>query len=174
MPGPVFLDGERVSLRTLERDDLEFLQEYRNRPEVRRMLGRVHPQNHEKVNQDFEGYMSNAVNLLVCVDGEPVGFVALFDWNETDGRAEIAYWIAPTHQGNGYGTEATELAVAYAFDERRCHRLVAGAHETNDASRALLETLGFREEGRLRENTFLDGEFVDTIRYGLLVSEWRD
>ncbi len=118
--------------------------------------------------------MANAVNLLACVDGDPVGFVALFDWDESSGRAELAYWVAPDHQGNGYGTEATELAVEYAFDERRCHRLVAGAHETNDASRALLETLGFREEGRQRQHVFVDGEYVDTVLYGLLANEWRN
>lgn len=173
MPGPVFLSGDTVSLRTLEREDLSFLHEYRNRPEVRRSLGRVHPQNREQLEQDFEGYMSNAVNLLACVDGDPVGFVALFDWSESAGRAELAYWIVPEQQGNGYGTEATELAVEYAFDERRCHRLVAGAHETNDGSRALLEKLGFQEEGRQREHVFVDGEYVDTVLYGLLAEEWR-
>ncbi|RBI63543.1 GNAT family N-acetyltransferase [halophilic archaeon] len=174
MPGPVFVSGDTVSLRTLEREDLPFLQEHRNRPDVRRSLGRVHPQNREKLDQDFEGYMANAVNLLACVDGDPVGFVALFDWDESSGRAELAYWVSPDHQGNGYGTEVTELAVEYAFDERRCHRLVAGAHETNEASRALLETLGFREEGRQRQHVFVDGEYVDTVLYGLLVDEWRD
>lgn len=174
MPGPVFLRGDTVSIRTLEREDLDFLQTHRNHPEVRRMLGRVHPQNHDKVEQDFEGYMSNAVNLLACVEGEPVGFVALFDWNESAGHAELAYWIAPDEQGNGYATEAVELAVEYAFDERRCHRLDAGAHATNDASRALLEKLGFEEEGRRREHVFLDGEYVDTVLYGLLADEWRD
>lgn len=174
MPGPVFLRGDTVSMRTLEREDLDFLQTHRNHPEVRRMLGRVYPQNRDKVEQDFEGYMSNAVNLLACVDGERVGFVALFDWNESSGHAELAYWVAPDQQGNGYATEAVELAVEYAFDERRCHRLDAGAHETNEASRALLEGLGFEEEGRRREHVFLDGEYVDTVLYGLLADEWRD
>jgi len=174
MPGPVFLDGDTVSMRTLERDDLDFLHEYRNRPEVRRSFGRVYPQTREKVDDDYEGYMANAVNLLACVDGDPVGFVALFDWDESAGRAEVAYWVAPDEQGNGYATEAVELAVEYAFEERRCHRLVAGAHATNDASRALLETVGFEQEGRLRDHVFVGGEYVDTVRYGLLADEWRE
>lgn len=172
MPGPVFLDGERVSLHTLERDDLAFLHEHRNRPDVRKLLGRVRPQTRDDLDADFEGYMSNAVNLLVCDGGEPIGFVALFDWTESAGRVEIAYWITPSRQGSGFGSEAAELAIEHAFGERRCHKVVAGAHASNDASRALLESLGFREEGRLRDHVFLGGEYVDSIRYGLLEDEF--
>jgi RimJ/RimL family protein N-acetyltransferase len=117
--------------------------------------------------------MSDGVTLLVCRDEEPVGFVALFDWSESSGRVEVAYWITPDNQGEGYGSEAVGLAVEYAFDERRFHKVVAHAHAQNDASRALLESLGFQQEGRRREHVFLDGEYVDSISYGLLESEWH-
>jgi RimJ/RimL family protein N-acetyltransferase len=173
MPGPRFLDGDQIALRTLEPEDLSFLQTYRNRPDVRRPLGRDRPQNRPSLEDDFEGYMSDGVTLLVCRDEEPVGFVALFDWSESSGRVEIAYWITPDNQGKGYGSEAVGLAVEYAFDERRFHKVVAGAHAHNDASRDLLESLGFQQEGRRREHVFLDGEYVDSISYGLLESEWR-
>jgi RimJ/RimL family protein N-acetyltransferase len=173
MPGPCFIDGDQISLHTLERDDLPFIQAYRNHPEVRRLLGRDRPQNADELDSDFEGYMSSAVNLVVCRDEEPVGFVALFDWAESSGRVRIGYWIAPDHQGNGYASEATELAIDYAFEDRRCHKIVASAQARNDASRGLLESLGFTQEGRLRDHVFLDGKYVDRIMYGLLDSEWK-
>jgi RimJ/RimL family protein N-acetyltransferase len=174
MPGPVFIDGDQISLHPLEREDLPFIQTYRNHPDVRQKLGRIQPQNSEDLEGDFEGYMQEGVNLLVCTDGEPVGFVALFNWTESAGRVEIAYWISPDEQGNGYATEAVSHAITYAFDDRRCHKIFAGAHATNEGSRKLLEKLGFQQEGRLREHVFFDGEWVDTIRYGLLVDEWQD
>lgn len=174
MPGPVFIDGEQVTLHPLEREDLPFVQKHRNHPEVRRSLGRIQPQSAESLEGDFEGYMQEGVNLLVCRDGEPVGFVALFDWVESAGRVEVAYWIAPEEQGNGYAKEAVSHAISYAFDDRRCHKVIAGAHATNQTSRGLLETLGFQQEGRLRDHVFLGGEYVDAIRYGLLEPEWRE
>ncbi|SDL97937.1 Protein N-acetyltransferase, RimJ/RimL family [Halogranum gelatinilyticum] len=176
MPGPVFLTGDDVTLRTVERDDLDFLQRNRNHPAVRRWMPRVQPENREQLEADFEGYMSDTggVNLLACVDGDAVGFCSLFDVNHDSGRAELAAWVTPDAQGAGYGTEAAELLVEYAFAERRLHRLVAGALATNEPSRAGLETLGFVEEGRQRDQYFVDGEYVDRVLYGLLESEWRN
>lgn len=174
MPGPVFIGGDQVSLRTLEREDLPFIQEHRNHPDLRQSLGRIQPQSGEELEGDFEAYLKDGVNFVICSDDEPVGFVALFDWTESAGRVEVAYWIAPEHQGNGYATEAVSGAIAYAFEDRRCHKVVAGAHATNEPSRGLLEKLGFHQEGRLRDHIFINGEHVDVIRYGLLEDEWRE
>ena len=44
--------------------------------------------------------------------------------------------------------------------------------EFNDASRRLLESMGFTEEGVHRDTEFVDGEFQDTHWYGLLEDEW--
>ncbi|WP_267163141.1 GNAT family N-acetyltransferase [Halovenus salina] len=172
MPGPVFIHGKTVSLHPLEREDLSFFQTYRNHPDSRRPLGHAEPQSSAELEDEFEGRLQEGVSLVVCHEGEPVGFVALFNWKEA-GHAELAYWIVPEQQGNGYATEAVSLAVDYAFDERRRHKVVAGVFATNAPSRGLLEKLGFRQEGRLREHAYLDGEYVDLLRYGLLESEWR-
>jgi ribosomal-protein-alanine N-acetyltransferase len=48
------------------------------------------------------------------------------------------------------------------------------AYDFNDASRGLLESLGFTEEGRTRKDRFINGEYIDTIQYGLLRKEWRE
>lgn len=180
MPGAVFLRGDRVSLHTIEEADLDLLNENVNDPRVRRPLTSAQPTTmreteafHEDVVADDDG-----VNLLVCVDGEggepeAVGDVALFDIGERTRDAEIAISIHPDHWGEGYGTEASELLVEYAFDERNLNRVQARVIATNDASRRIFEKLGFEQEGRLRENQFLDGEYVDTIYFGLLESEYR-
>jgi RimJ/RimL family protein N-acetyltransferase len=76
--------------------------------------------------------------------------------------------------GEGYGSEAVSLAVDYCFRTYAHPAVGAGAFAFNDASRALLESLGFTEEGRARRDTFVDGEYRDLIRYGLLREEWRE
>ncbi|ELZ87348.1 GCN5-related N-acetyltransferase [Haloferax elongans ATCC BAA-1513] len=176
MPGPVFLAGDDVTLRPVEREDLDFLQTHRNDPEIRRWLPRVHPQNREQLESEFEGYMSEdgGVNLVATVDGDPVGFVSLFDVQHESGRARLAAWFEPDAQGQGYGTEAAELLVDYAFDERRLHKLVAGALATNDPSRGLLESLGFTQEGRQSDHYYVRGEYVDRVVYGLLETDWKN
>lgn len=181
MPGAVFLRGDRVSLRTIEEGDLDLLNRNVNDPRVRRPLTSATPSNMVETESFFEDVVSDddGVNLLICVDGddgepEAVGDVALFKVHERTRWAEIAIAIAPEHWGEGYGTDASRLLVEYAFDERNLHRLQARVMATNDASRRIWEKLGFEREGRLRENQFDDGEYVDTLYFGLLEADWRE
>ena len=175
MPGPVYLSGERVELRVTEREDVEFLQRARSDPDLRTPLTFVEPQTREQVEEFYESTISadnGDANFLVCRSGEndPIGEANLFR-TEHD-HAEIAYWLVPEARGEGYATEAVSLLLDYGFETRGLHRAYARAVDFNDGSRALLERLGFAEEGRLREHEFLDGEYRDVVFYGLLRGEW--
>jgi RimJ/RimL family protein N-acetyltransferase len=75
--------------------------------------------------------------------------------------------------GQGYGTEAAGLALAFAFDELNLHRVQVTVFSTNERSIALFEKLGFRREGVFREFLHRDGERYDMVLYGLLEHEWR-
>lgn len=176
MPGPVFIPGDAVDLHTIEEEDLEFLQHNLNDPQVWRAIGRSVPANGPQEREFFEEVVSSdgGVQLLVCVDGEPVGTVGLDGTDDRSDSAELGYWVAPDHHRQGYGTAAAELMVEYAFDQLGLHRVAARVFEFNDASCTLLERVGFSREGVHREAEFVDGEYQDTYWYGLLESEWRD
>ena len=75
--------------------------------------------------------------------------------------------------GQGYGTEAAGLALAFAFDELSLHRVQATVFTYNERSIALFEKLGFQREGAFREFLHRDGERYDMLLYGLLDREWR-
>jgi len=176
MPGPVFLDGEAVSLRTIEEEDLEFMQEAVNHPNVWRAIGRSDPVNRAQEREFFEDVVGgdDVVNLLVTTGPEtPVGTVSL-TVDQHANRAELGYWIAPVHQSEGYGSEAAGLLVDYGFNQRGFHRIEARVFEFNDPSRRLLESLGFTHEGTHREGQFIDGEYQDVLWYGLLENEWAE
>lgn len=175
MPGPTFASGDSVALRTIEEDDLEFLAAARNDPAVRRPLTVNRPTNGEQTREFFEDAIStdDGVNLLVAVDEEPVGMVSLFEEDDVAGTATIAYWVVPDEQGNGYCTAGVGLLCEYAFADRRLNKLRADVLATNDASRRVLEKLGFVEEGLLREEKFAYGDYVDVHRFGLLAGDWE-
>lgn len=175
MPGPAFLYGEGVELRTVEAEDLDFLQENRNDPRVRKRFPSPRPLNREAVEAEFEERSTDDdVRLLVVPAGgdDPVGFVALFDLDGVHGTAQLGYWVAPDHWGEGYATAAAATAVDHAFRERRLERVEANALATNAPSRAVIENLGFTEEGRERAAMVAEGERVDRVNYGLLREEW--
>ena len=181
MPGARVASGERVTLRTVEREDVPFLQRG-NTPEIRHPMG-SRPRSQAQIRDSIEG--SSDDRFLVCLDGDEagpgqvdgddvrrIGFVSVedADWK----RPELAYWLVPEFRGEGYGSEAVSLAVDYAFGQYDTPAVGAGAFAFNDASRGLLESLGFTEEGRRRKFMFVDGNHRDMVQYGLLREEWHD
>lgn len=181
MPGPVFLRGDGVELRTVEREDVAFLAGHLNDPRVRRRFPDPEAKPAGRLDEEFEARYrdDDAVTLLICPeeeteeDAKPVGMIVLMRVDETHGTTELGYWVAPDHWGEGYATAAARAAVEYAFEERRLERVAADALATNEASRAVLEKLGFVEEGRERAAFVADGERVDRVNYGLLREEWE-
>lgn len=176
MPGPVFLSGERLTLNTVEEEDLDAFARARSDPDLRVPLSIDTPGNRSTLEEFHEETVSGGDGawFVASVDGETVGAVAFTGLHESAGKGDLAYWVLPEHQGEGYGGEAVELLLEYGFDELRLHRVRADCIATNDASRGLLESLGFTQEGRFREAAFQEGTHVDVLRYGLLADEWRD
>lgn len=174
MPGPVFLRSETVELRPMEPEDAEFLAETINDPRVRGGLSMVDPVSVADEEEWIESLSEDdGIHLVITADGERVGTIGLNHVHERFGTAELGYYVAAEHHGNGYATEATRLLLAHAFDERGMHRITAKAFATNEGSRRVLEKAGFQEEGVLREDAFVDGERVDTVVHGILAEEFE-
>lgn len=176
MPGPPFLEGETVTLRPIEEDDLAFLQRAVNDPAIWRPIGRPEPVNAVQEREFFEEQVcgGEGISLLVTVDDATrVGIVSLTRVDHEAGCAEVGYWIAPDHQREGYASEAVSLLATYGFDQRNFHRLEARVFDCNEGSQQLLESLGFSREGVFRDRVFLDGSYHDALWYGLLAEEWE-
>ncbi|MEY7848458.1 GNAT family N-acetyltransferase [Natrarchaeobius sp. A-rgal3] len=175
MPGAVFLADERVELRTIESEDVETVRRWMNHPDIRRYIDEFRFPTSRTEYEEWadDGISSGRVDLLVCADGDPVGRVRLVPLEEPRGWANLGFVIGPDHWHNGYATAATELLVEYAFTELRLHRLEGRALAPNEGSRRVLDRLGFVREGRRREVSVVDGEYVDEVCYGLLRTEWE-
>ncbi|MFP4591519.1 MAG: GNAT family N-acetyltransferase [Halobacteriales archaeon] len=176
MPGPVFLEGATVELRTVEEEDLPYLQARVNDQAIRRPIGRSTPVNADQERSFYENVVcaDDSVDLLIARDGEAVGMISLNPIRQEVDSAELGYWLAPEHHGEGYTSEAAALLVRYGFEQLGLNRIYAHVFAFNDPSRRLLEGLGFVQEGTLREAAFVDGERVDAEVYGLLRREWAD
>lgn len=175
MSDAVLLRGERVTLRTIECDetDLDLLGRVYNDPDFREGFLFRCPRNREEVESLAEpAEDEDDLHLLVCVNGEPIGAVRLFDVTHGD-HGTLSYWLLPEHRGAGYATEATALVCDHAFRTLGLHRVAAWTIAYNEASRTLLRRLGFVHEGTFREEVFRTGEYHDTEHYGLLASEWE-
>jgi RimJ/RimL family protein N-acetyltransferase len=78
------------------------------------------------------------------------------------------------HWGKGYGYEAMQLVLRFAFDELNLYRVQLTVFSYNERAIALYEKLGFQREGVYREHLQRDGRRYDMYLYGLLHSEWEN
>ena len=103
-----------------------------------------------------------------------IGFVALHsvEWNNS--VAQLAIGIGePGYRGKGYGTDALQVILRYAFQELNLYRIGLDVIATNTRALHTYENLGFQREGCMRGAVLRDGTRTDRIYMGILRDEWR-
>lgn len=87
---------------------------------------------------------------------------------------ELGYWIGKKYKNNGYCTEAAKGIVKYAFHEMNLNRVFARHLSKNPASGKVMEKLGMKYEGILRQHIKKWGTYEDLVYYGLLKNEYTE
>jgi len=107
-------------------------------------------------------------------DDKVIGFVELagFDWSARN--AWVAIGIGEReYRGKGYGTEAMQLLLRYAFEALNLHRINLTVFSYNKRAIRSYEKSGFRYEGTEREVIFKEDQRWDIIDMGILRSDWK-
>jgi RimJ/RimL family protein N-acetyltransferase len=172
MPGALFLEGERVELRTVEEEDLEFIRDYRNHPEMHSQLWQRKPMNMSGAEKRLEA-AEERPSLIIWKEDERVGVIEFNSVNKNIGYGDIGYWVKPEQQGNEYVTEAAELLITHAFNEMNLNKITGNVPENNKPSQRVFEKLGFKKEGELRNEAYHEGKHRNLYHYGILKQEWR-
>jgi len=87
--------------------------------------------------------------------------------------ANIGYDLLPAYRRQGIMTEALTEVLLYGFETIGLNRVEAFVDPRNIASIQLLQKLGFRQDGILKERTHFRGRFRDDVCFSLLAREWR-
>ena len=176
------LAGERVLLRRFRLADVAEFVAYRSRADVARFQSWDAPYPRDEGERFVRRIMTEHPDtagewfqfaVALRRGGPLIGDCAAMPHAGDPRQCEIGFTIAPGHQGHGYATEAARLLVGYLFGRRGKHRITASCDARNTASAAVLERLGMRREGHLRESTWAKGEWTDDLLYGLLHHEWH-
>lgn len=101
-----------------------------------------------------------------------IGAISLA-FSERHQRAEMGYWVGVPYWGRGYCTEAARAVLRYGFVDRDLHKIVASHLSQNPASGRVMQKIGMRQEGYLREQVYQWGEFADLVLCGILRTEWE-
>jgi len=88
--------------------------------------------------------------------------------------AELGYWVGKPYWRNGYCTEAAARMVQFAFEDLKLNRVYAAAMTRNPASYKVMEKIGMKFEGILRNHIRKGDAYEDLRYYGLLQTDERN
>ncbi|SFB11396.1 diamine N-acetyltransferase [Lentibacillus halodurans] len=165
-----------LRLRTLEKDDLSFLHHLFNNPDVMNYWFSEAYMSMEKLKENYDKNHDNPRNreFILTNGNESLGFIGLFEIEQRHRNAEFAIIIDPNHQGNGYASKATKLAVNYAFSVLNLHKLYLVVDKVNEKASHIYEKVGFKAEGEMIEHFFINGEYHDGVMMSLFQRDYWD
>jgi diamine N-acetyltransferase len=166
------LKGEKLFLRALEKEDLEFLYELENNTHVWEISGTVTPYSKDVL----EFYLENAhrdiyevkqLRLVICsIDGITLGLIDLFDFDPKHKRAGVGIVIVKEIDRNkGIGAEALKLLANYAFDVLDLRQLYANILEENERGIHLFKKSGFLKVGVKKDWISSSGQFKNEVLF---------
>ena len=108
-------------------------------------------------------------------DGRLLGYIRIegIEWNHGTGSLKLAIGD-PAERGKGFGSEALQCMLQFAFNELNLHRMSAVVGEDTPGALRFFVKHGFVEEVRRRKALLRDGQAWDSIHLGILQREWLD
>jgi RimJ/RimL family protein N-acetyltransferase len=176
------LKGKSVLLRPFKRSDISCFLKWFNDPEVVQYLDMYLPMTEMSEEKFIEELgttraRSDVLFVVEAIEGDstkPIGNCGLHQINPKDHDAIFGIIIGEKdYWSKGYGVEAARLLIDYGFQQLNLHRISSAAVAFNERSINLHKKLGFKEEGRLRQAMFKNGQYHDRLEFGLLREEWK-
>lgn len=177
------LKGSKVTLRPVNKSDVEYMTRWMSDTEVTRHITPYLPITEMAEEKYVENLSMNSTGSIAyfMIDANerdhyiPIGAIELGDINTNDHNASFGISIGDkNYWSKGYGTEATELIIRYGFEQLNLHRISSVVFSFNERSLRLHRKVGFIEEGRRREAWYRDGKYHDEVLFGLLRKDWLE
>jgi RimJ/RimL family protein N-acetyltransferase len=174
------LETTRLILTPITHDDWPFYYALHNAPGVMRYV--ADPHSAEELHTRFSARLqdwSKESDQWLCLavqeraSGSKIGISVFKPLWQPCQQAELGYLFLPEWHGRGYALEAARAVIEFAFTICGFHKIIATVTAGNDPSVKLLEKAGFVQEGRLRDNFKLGGEWYDDLKFGLLAEDRR-
>jgi RimJ/RimL family protein N-acetyltransferase len=149
-----------------------------NDPEVTRFLVARPPINLDAeeafIRRIAESDTDLVLGIVVRETDKLIGATGLHQLDQRNRHAGFGITLGDKSAwGQGHGTEATRLVVRHAFETLNLHRVWLHVYEYNTRGIRTYEKVGFRHEGRLRQDNFREGRYWDTLVMAVLREEWK-
>ncbi|WP_406706446.1 spermidine N1-acetyltransferase [Sodalis sp.] len=169
-------EDHQIKLRPLEREDLHFIHQLNNNEMMMRYWFEEPHEAYVELKDLYQKNIHNISERRFIIDklGVSVGLVELVDIDHIHRRAEFSILVAPEHQGKGYASVATHLALNFGFMVLNLHKLYLIVDEENNKAIHIYTKLGFKQEGVLLQEFFINGQYRNTLRMCLFQHEYQN
>jgi diamine N-acetyltransferase len=172
------LKGEKTFLRPLQYSDWQNTIKWRNDILIKRK-SMMHPYPiTEMIEKEWYENILKSKNqssvyfTIINEIEEPIGFIILTKINQINKNCTLSIVIGESKfQSKGYGKEAMNLIIDYAFNTLNLRKISVEVLSTNEQAIMLYKKLGFHEEGILRQHFFLDGQYLDVYIMSLFKND---
>lgn len=169
------LRGDKIFLRALEPEDLDFVQEVENTEQFWEISATRVPYSRYLIKKYIQNshrdiYEVKQLRLMICDHREEcLGMIDIFDLDPKDRRAAIGILIVKEEdRRKGYGADVISLISNYCFAHLGLHQVYANVTVDNHASIKLFEKCGFIKAGIKKDWVLIDGKFKDEVLYQLI------
>jgi len=169
----------KISIRPARKNEFDFIHSLIiSNDEWTRFNGPYFPYSHPSLEQFknslFKHLLKGSEMQLIVVDDIPVGTVSCY-W-----ECENTRWLEAgvvlydkKYWGKGIAAKAIPLWVSYLFESKEIERVGLTTWSGNPRMMSLATKLGFKQEARLRKVRYYQGEYYDSVKYGVLRKEWN-
>lgn len=175
------LETQTLVMREITLDDLDWYLAHFSIPEI--VEGTAYPasKNHETARKELDSYILNLFRekkgfrwgITERGSSKLIGSCGFYNWVKEEARsAEIGYDLNPAYWGKGIMTESLETMMRFGFERMSLNRIQALIPSHNGRSMRLVQRLGFKKEGVLRDRSYFQGRYIDDVCFSLLRREW--
>ncbi len=178
------IETQRLKLRPLEPTDVDDLWTHASDPKLSPLMSWSAHKDRAETKAFVEGQIAaraKGTDLAWAIEheGRASGCIGLsgITWTMRAwriDRAELGYWLAIPLWKQGYMTEAATAATRWAFETLGLHKITIGCIEGNEASKKIIEKLGYRFLCKQDDDVWRDGKWWNHLRYEMLAAEWGD
>ena len=127
--------------------------------ELEHAKGYIKKTNGEMKKKDTENFV-----YVIEIDGKAAGAIGIHHIKHSH-KAEMGYWLAENHWGNGIMTEVVKKFMALVFAKFKLRRICAKALEGNKGSMRVMEKVGMKFEGIEKKGALKDEKYIDLHVY---------
>jgi RimJ/RimL family protein N-acetyltransferase len=173
-----FLEGKNINLCPTNLEHVNLYTKWGNDPDVRRYSRNIIPWSFEEVknwHEPQERRVKKDISFEIWhkKDNKPIGTAGFSRINWFNRNANIFAVIGePDYWGQEIGAEVSKMLVKYGFEELNFHKIYAGIYSPNKRSLRTAEKIGLKYEATLKEQIYVDGEYVDEVKFAVFKEEW--